>query len=283
MEKLIITAAITGSRISREKSPFIPLTPEEIVEEAVRSHGAGAAMVHIHVRDPETRLGTQNLELFRRVTRAIEERCDVIQCLTTSGIPGRNLPEEERMAPLELNPEIASFDAGSMNFGPLLYICSPQWLERLAGEMLERGVVPELEIFDTGMMGSCLGLIEKGLIRKPYVFQFVLGIPTGAPAAAPILSLLVESLPEGSLWFAAGIGRAQLPMALSAMTKGGHVRVGLEDNLYYSRGVLAKSNAEHVARVVRLAGELGREVASPDEARALLGIRKREGPVFSEP
>ncbi|MFQ6110427.1 MAG: 3-keto-5-aminohexanoate cleavage protein [Nitrospinota bacterium] len=282
MEKLVITAALTGSRITREQSPFIPLTPEEIVEEAVRAHEAGAAMVHIHVRDPETGLGTQSLGLFRQVTRAIEERCDVIQCLTTSGIPGRNLPEVERRAPLELNPEIASFDAGSMNFGPLLYICSPDWLERLAGEMLERGVVPELEIFDTGMMGTCLRLIEKGLIRKPYVFQFVLGIQTGAPATASMLSLLVNSLPEGSVWFVAGIGRAQLPMALSAMTMGGHVRVGLEDNLYYTRGVLAKSSAEQVARIVRLAGELGREVATPDEARALLGIRKREGPVFLE-
>lgn len=282
MEKLVITAALTGSRITREQSPFIPLTPEEIVEEAVRAHEAGAAMVHIHVRDPETGLGTQSLGLFRQVTRAIEERCDVIQCLTTSGIPGRNLPEVERRVPLELNPEIASFDAGSMNFGPLLYICSPDWLERLAGEMLERGVVPELEIFDTGMMGTCLRLIEKGLIRKPYVFQFVLGIQTGAPATASMLSLLVNSLPEGSVWFVAGIGRAQLPMALSAMTMGGHVRVGLEDNLYYTRGVLAKSSAEQVARIVRLAGELGREVATPDEARALLGIRKREGPVFLE-
>ncbi|MDX2500286.1 MAG: 3-keto-5-aminohexanoate cleavage protein, partial [Deltaproteobacteria bacterium] len=148
MEKLIITAAITGSRITRETTPHIPITPEEIVRSAVECHQAGASIVHIHVRDPESGLGTQNTEVFRQVVDPLREETDLVLCLTTSGIPGRNIPTEERLAPLDLQPELASFDAGSINLGDSVFVNSPDFLDRAANQMRARGVKPELEIFD---------------------------------------------------------------------------------------------------------------------------------------
>lgn len=272
MSKVIITCAITGSRITREQTPYIPLTPEEIIESAVKANEAGAAIVHIHVRDRQTGLGTQDVALFREVSKGIKARCDVIQCLTTSGIPGRNLSESERLAPLALRPEMASIDCGSINFGRLVYSTSEDFIEREAREMLQKGVKPELEIFDTGMMEVCYRLIEQKLVHKPYYFGLILGTPSGAPARAQTLLNMVDALPPDSLWFVTGIGKHNLPMTTLALVLGGHVRVGLEDTIYYSAGVLAKSNAELVARCVRLAKELGREVAKPDEAREILGL-----------
>ena len=274
MDKLIVTAAITGSRITRQQTPHIPLSPEEIADSAVEAHNAGAAIVHIHVRDPKTGLGTPDLALFQEVVNSIRRRCDVVLCLTTSGIPGRNLPYEERMASLELLPELGSFDAGSLNLGGLLFANPPDFLELMARRMLEKGVKPELEIFDAGMIGNCLGLMEKGLLKRPLHFQFVLGAWGGSPGTARSLVHMLEMVPTDSTWSVAGIGRAQLPLAMMSMVMGGHVRVGLEDNVYYSRGVLAHSNAQLVERVVRIAREFGREVATPEEARHILGLRR---------
>jgi 3-keto-5-aminohexanoate cleavage enzyme len=273
MEKLIITAAITGSRISRETTPHIPITPEEIAQSAVECWNAGAAMVHIHVRDPQTGLGTQDMEIFRKVVDSLREKTDLVLCLTTSGIPGRNLPTEERLAPLELKPEVASLDAGSINLGGSVFLNSPEFLERAADKMRTAGVKPELEIFDLGMLITCLRMRDEGKLDAPLHFQFVLGTPWGAPATPKSLIYLHEYIPENSSWSVIGIGKGHLPMSMMAMVMGGHIRVGMEDNIYYTKGVLAETNAQFVKRIVRLAREYGREVATPAEARKILKIR----------
>jgi len=272
MEKLIITAAITGSRISREMTPHIPITPEEIVQSAVECWNAGAAMVHIHVRDPQTGLGTQDMEIFRKVVDSLRAKTDLILCLTTSGIPGRNLPTEERLAPLELKPEVASFDAGSINLGGSVFLNSPEFLDRAAEKMRAAGVKPELEIFDLGMLVTCLRMRDEGKLDDPLHFQFVLGTPWGAPATPKSLIYLHEYLPENCTWSVIGIGKGHLPMSMMAMVMGGHIRVGMEDNIYYAKGVLAETNARFVERIVRLAQEYGRKPATPDDARKILNL-----------
>ncbi|MFW6147723.1 MAG: 3-keto-5-aminohexanoate cleavage protein [Thermodesulfobacteriota bacterium] len=275
MEKLIITAAITGSRIAREATPYIPITPEEIAASAIECWEAGAAVVHIHVRDPDTGLGTQNLELFRRVVEPLRERTDLILCLTTSGIPGRNLAIEERLVPLALEPELASFDAGSVNLGESVFINTPEFLQTAAVRMRETGVKPELEVFDIGMMITCLRMRKEGYLSDPLHFQFVLGTPWGIPASPKSLIHLLDYLPERSTWSVIGIGKAHLPMSMMGLILGGHIRVGMEDNIYYRRVELATSNAQFVERIVRIAEDYGREVASPEDARRILGLTKK--------
>ena len=274
MEKVIITAAITGSRIMRETAPYIPITPEEIVQSAVECWDAGASIVHIHVRDPETGLGTQDMGLFRQVVEPLRERTDLVLCLTTSGIPGRNLPIEERLGPLDLEPELASLDAGSINLGESVFINSREFLEAAANGMKEKGVKPELEIFDVGMMVTCLRMRDQGFLQEPLHFQFVLGTPWGSPATPKAFLHMWDYLPEDATWSTIGIGKGHLPMAMMALIMGGHIRVGMEDNIYYQKGVLAKTNAQFVERMVRIAGEYGREVATPGEAREILGLRR---------
>jgi 3-keto-5-aminohexanoate cleavage enzyme len=272
MDPLIITAAITGSRITRESAPCIPITPGEIVQSAMECWNTGASVVHIHVRDPRTGVGTQNMKLFSEVVEPLRERTDLVLCLTTSGIPGRNLPIHERLAPLALKPELASFDAGSINLGGAVFINTPEFLEEAARRMKESGVKPELEIFDTGMMMTCLRMREEGKLQDPLYFQFVLGTPWGAAATPKALLHLYEHLPANANWSAIGIGKGHLPISMMAMILGGHIRVGMEDNIYYSKGVLAKTNAQFVERIVKIAGEYGRPIASPTEARKILAL-----------
>lgn len=272
MEKLIITVGITGSRITRQQTPHIPILPEEIAQSGIEAWRAGASILHIHVRDPKTGLGAQNLSVFKEVVDRIRSETDVILCLTTSGIPGRNLEFRERLVPLSLNPELVSFDAGSINMRENVFLNPPEFLELLAKETLEKGIKPELEVFEVGMVETCIRYLEKGLLKPPLHFQFVLGVIGGMPATAKSILHLSEIVPVGSTWSVIGTGIGQLPMAMIAMTMGGHVRVGLEDNLYYSRGVLAKTNAELVERIVRISKEFGREVATPDEARKILSL-----------
>ena len=274
MEKLIITAAITGSRITREITPHIPITPEEIVQSAYECWQAGASIVHIHVRDPNTGQGTQDVEVFRRVVEPLREKTDLILCLTTSGIPGRNLPTEERLAPVDLKPELASFDAGSINLGGTVFINTPEFLDRAAEKMREKGVKPEIEIFDLGMMITSLRMRDQGKLDEPLHFQFVLGTPWGAPATPKSFLHLYEHIPDNATWSIIGIGQGHLPMSMMALAMGGHIRVGLEDNIYYTKGVLVETNAQFVERIVRISGEYGREVATPDEARVILSLKK---------
>ena len=274
MEKLIITAAITGSRITRDITPHIPITPAEIVQSAYECWQEGASIVHIHVRDPNTGQGTQDVDVFRQVVEPLRENTDLILCLTTSGIPGRNLPTEDRIAPVDLKPELASFDAGSINLGGTVFINSPEFLDRAAEKMKETGVKPEIEIFDLGMIITSLRMRDQGKLDEPLHFQFVLGTPWGAPATPKSFLHLHEHIPANSTWSIIGIGKGNLPMFMMALALGGHIRVGLEDNIYYSKGVLAETNAQFVKRIVRISREYGRDIASPDEAREILSLKK---------
>jgi 3-keto-5-aminohexanoate cleavage enzyme len=272
MEKLIITVGVTGSRITKQQTPYIPVSPEEIALSGIEAWRAGASILHIHVRDKKTGLGTQELSIFKEVTDRIRAETDAVLCLTTSGIPGRNLPIPERLQSLALDPEMVSFDAGSVNMGENVFLNPPEFLETLAKETLARGIKPELEVFEVGMVHTCLDYLDRGLLRKPLHFQFVLGTRGGMPATTKSLLHLAEIIPERSTWSVIGTGQGQLPMAMLGMVMGGHVRVGLEDNIYFSKGILARSNAELVERVVRIAKEFGREVAAPAEARRLLAL-----------
>jgi 3-keto-5-aminohexanoate cleavage enzyme len=274
MEKVIITAAITGSRIMRDVAPHIPITPEEITQSAIEAWRAGAAIVHIHVRDPETGLGCQDLNRFRQVVEALRSETDLILSLTTSGIPGRNLPVEERLCPVTLKPEMASFDAGSINLGGGVFINDPAFLNEAARIMKGAGVKPEIEIFDLGMLITALRMRDEGKLDDPLHFQFVLGTPWGAPATPRSFLHLYEHLPPGATWSNIGIGRGYLTMAMMALMMGGHIRVGMEDNIYLDKGVMAKTNAELVERVVRIIRAYGRPIASPTEARKILGLKK---------
>lgn len=272
MEKLIVCAAVTGGEHGREANPHIPYTPEEIADAVNDAADAGAAICHVHVRHPDGR-PAQDVDLLRRVYDRVAAHGDVILNLTTA--PGGDIRGDDRLRCLDLRPELASFDAGSMNFGGDVFENSPAFLRQMARRMLEAGTKPELEIFDSGMIGNCLRLHREGLLLAPLHFQFVLGVPGGAPATARTLLHLVESIPSGSTWSATGIGRAWVEMAMVTMVLGGHVRVGLEDAVYYARGELARSSAQMVARVTRLAGELGRPLATPAEARRILGLAPR--------
>ena len=272
MDNVIITAAVTGSRIQRDKAPFIPITPEEIARSAIECREAGAAIVHIHVRDPETHIGSQRIDLFERVLGLIRSETDALICMTTSGIPGQNLPAEQRLAPLSLGPELASFDAGSINLGENVFINSDEFLDKAAAVMKEQHIKPEIEIFDLGMVFTALKMRDQGKLEDPLHFQFVLGTPAGAPATPATLLHLLDHIPDNATWSTAGIGKGQFDMAMIALISGGHFRVGMEDNLYLSRGIPAKTNAELVRKAVRICESFGRETASPNEAKRILTI-----------
>jgi len=275
VSKLIITCAITGSRIQKNETPYIPITPEEIAESAIGAVKAGASVIHIHVRDPHTHIGTQDRKLYERVLTLLRKEVDPVVCLSTSGVPGKNLDYQKRLIPLELKTEMVSFDAGSMNFGEAVFLNPPDFLELLAQKAKEYDVKLELECFHTGMISASLEMMKTGLIEKPLHFQFVLGVRGGAPATVPSLLSMVQMIPEDATWSVIGIGKSQLAMTMAGMVLEGHVRVGLEDNIYYSKGRLAKSNAELVERIVRIAGEYGRDIATPDEARQILGLKSK--------
>lgn len=268
MEKLIIMVATTGAVTTKKETPYIPVTPQEIADEVYACWKAGAAIAHIHVRDKNGD-STMDLEVYQETIKLIKERCDIIINLTTAGGP---FPDEVRIRPVELQPELASFDAGSMNFGPFVFPNPAPFLEKLAAAMLKNGVKPEIEVFETGMINNALMVAKKGLIKEPFHFQFVLGVPGGMPGTPKNLLHLIETIPDGSTWSAIGIGKSHLPMASMAIHMGGHVRVGMEDNVYLRRGVLAQSNVEFVERIKRLAEEFERPVATVSEARQILSL-----------
>jgi 3-keto-5-aminohexanoate cleavage enzyme len=268
---VIITAALTGSRVTREQCPAIPITPAEIAAEGCAAWRAGAAVVHVHVRGADGQ-GAQDMAAFREVVETLRAETDAILCLTTSGIPGRNLPTAERIAPLALRPEMASFDAGTIRMDAGLFVNEPAFLDTLAAEALACGVKLELECFTPEMVETALRYHAQGKIPAPLHFQLVTGTRHGMPATAAALVEAVAPLPETATWSVVGVGRHQTPMAMLALAMGGHVRVGLEDAIHYRRGELATGNTQLVERAVRLADELGRPVATPDEARRLLSL-----------
>jgi 3-keto-5-aminohexanoate cleavage enzyme len=278
---LIISAATTGSWPTKAQNPNVPTTPEEIAAAAIECGEAGAAIVHIHVRDEQERV-TCDPELYGRVRELVEAAgSNVILNMSTGGGAGTST-DEDRMAPITLRPEIASYDCGSVNFGERVFINSPSFLRELALRMNDAGVKPEIECFEPGHIWNALRLIDEGLLQPPFWFQFVLGVRGGSPPEVKQLLHMVEMLPSGAHWSVCGIGRAQLPLGLAGMAMGGHVRTGLEDNLWYHKGELAQSNAQLVARVARIANEMGRPLATPDQVRALLQLRPRSAAVTAE-
>lgn len=269
MEKLIITAALVGAELNRSDSPHLPITPREIGEAAAKAREAGASIAHIHVRD-EAGNPSQDREIYREAITEIQKRSDIIVQVSTGGAVG--MSADERLQPLDLHPEMATLTTGTVNFGGGVFWNPPALIRQFALRIRERGVRPEFEIFDTGMMSTALRLLEEGLVEGHLHFDFVMGVPGGIPADPRHLLLLVDQLPTGATWTVAGIGRHQLPLSVWAITMGGHVRVGLEDNRFYRKGELA-TNEQLVARVSRLAAELQRPLATPDEARRILGIQ----------
>jgi 3-keto-5-aminohexanoate cleavage enzyme len=272
-DKLIITAALTGSRPTKEMNPAVPYSPQEIARSAVECHRAGAAIVHIHVRDPGTGAPAHDLALFQEVVDRIRSQCDLLINLTTSGlhIDGEDRTEA-RLAPIGLKPELCSLDIGSMNFTDRAFINPPDWGYTAASRMRDAGVKPEIEVFEVGHIEQAKHLIDQGLIDPPPFFQLCMGVRWGMPATREAWILMRDRLPAGSLWSVLGVGKAQLSMLKLALQGGGHVRVGFEDNLYIEAAQLAQSNAQFVERAVLMSQEADRDVASPEEARLMLGI-----------
>ncbi|OGP60396.1 MAG: 3-keto-5-aminohexanoate cleavage protein [Deltaproteobacteria bacterium RBG_13_49_15] len=298
-DKVIITAAITGSIHTPTMSPYLPITPREIADEAVRSYEAGAAVCHIHARNPETGQPTPDVNIIKEIITSIKSRCNIVICITTGG--GFGMTVEQRVAPVSLyRPELASFNAGSMNFAlfPVIpryqswkYEWEPQFLSMTEDNIFantfksmreycavfnETGTKPELEIYDSGMVNNIAFMIQAGYLKKPVYIQFVMGVLGGITASPENLLFLVDYARRqiGDFIFSVCVaGRAQFPICMQSLLISGNCRVGLEDNLYLEKGKMAKSNADQVAKMVRIAQEFGAQPASPDEARKILGLK----------
>ncbi len=271
MEKLIITAAICGAEVTKEQNPAVPYTIEEIVREAKSAVDAGAAIVHLHVREDDG-TPTQNRDRFKVCIDAILKVCpDVIIIPSTGGAVG--MTAEERLQPTELPIEMATLDCGTCNFGDEVFENTMPMMRAFGKRMMENNIKPEYECFEMGHLETALVMAKKGQVPgHPMQINFVLGVPGCTSATIPNLCWLVGQIPADATWTATGVGRHAFPMAAAAIAMGGNVRVGFEDNLYVEKGVLAKSNGELVEKVVRLAKELGREVATSNEARTILGL-----------
>jgi uncharacterized protein (DUF849 family) len=287
--KTVITCAVTGSAPTPGKNPGVPVTPEEIANSAIEAWRAGASVVHIHVRDPETGLPSMAYELYEEVTERLRaSESDVLINLTTGPgarlMPGVDDPMQfqegntvktplERVEHIEkLKPDICSLDVATMNFNQHVFLNTPAHLAIMADRIKAVGVKPELEVFDTGQIELAKKLIADGHIDSPAYFQLCLGISYGATATPEAMMHMRDCLPEGSTWSAFGISRQQFPMAAQAVLLGGNLRVGMEDNIYLGHGELAPSNAALVERAVGIVERLGAAVASPSEARDILGV-----------
>ncbi|MET9514588.1 3-keto-5-aminohexanoate cleavage protein [Streptomyces sp. NPDC002994] len=292
-EEVIITCALTGAGDTVRKSPHVPVSPEQIARSAVEAAEAGAAVVHIHVRDPETGAPSRDPRLYREVVERIKETGTDVVINLTAGMGGdlvidpdeplRHLPGTDLVSGLDrlphvedLLPDICTLDCGSLNFGDgsNLYVSTPDMLRTGARRIQELGVRPELEIFDTGQLWFAKQLLTEGLLDDPTVFQLCMGIPWGAPADPGVLQSMVNMLPENAQWASFSLGRMQMPWVAQSILLGGHVRVGLEDNLYLGKGNKA-TNAQLVERAVTITESLGARVATPDDARQKLGLKPR--------
>ena len=265
----MITVAPTGSVPTKEHTPHVPITPEEIIETGVRCEAAGASIIHVHVRNLEDESASTDFKLFEAVYSGLQSETNLILQISTGGRAG--MAYEDRSERLKLKPEMASLTTGSVNFRTQVYANSPDLIRSLARDMQHYGVKPEMEIFDISMINNASALVAEGLVAPPLHFDFVMGLKGAISASIDNLLHLARSIPEDATWSVAGVGAAQLPMNTHAILMGGHSRVGLEDCIYYRRGELA-TNEQLVERIVRLAGELGREVATPDEARKILHL-----------
>lgn len=268
MDPLVITCAPVGAEVRPDQTPYLPYTPQLLGEAAKAVREAGASIIHVHCRNDDGS-NTHSVDRFRDAYDAIRANSDLIVQFSTGGAIG--MTPQERGSVLELRPEMATLTCGSVNFGDDIFENSFPIMRQLLKKMNEFGVRPELEIFDKGHLSNARRLAKERLLSFPQHVDFVLGVPGGLEATVSNLCDLVDDLPEGCTWSVAGIGKKQLPMTMAAIAMGGHVRVGIEDNLHYSRGRLAR-NEELVARVVRLATEAGRNIATPDRARRMLGL-----------
>ncbi len=275
MEKLIITACICGAEVTKEQNEAVPYTVAEIKREAKSAYEAGAAVLHLHVREDDGS-PTQRKDRFKVCMEAIKSLCsDMIIQVSTGGAAG--MSREERLQPLALYPEMATLDCGTCNFGgDVVFVNTENMIREFAAAMNARQVRPELEVFDKGMIDTVMRLHAKGYIKAPLHFNFVMGVKGGISAGARDLLFMAESIPKEATWTAAGIGKHEFPMAALAIVMGGHVRVGFEDNVCLQKGRPAKSNGELVAKAVRLAKELGRDIADPSDARRILNLPKRD-------
>lgn len=297
--KIIITAAVTGATHTPSLSPYFPSTPEEIIKDAVEAHQAGAAVVHVHARDPEDCRPTPDINIMREIVTSIKQQCNAVVCITTGGAVW--MSSEQRLAPaVELQPELASCNAGSVNFvfadlaakiknpkfdweipylqktNELVFTNTFTGLEYYLKTMNELGIRPEFEVYDVGMINNIAYFKDKGLVQGPIYLQFVMGILGGIPATVDNLAYLVKTAREQIgefVWSCAAAGKSQFPMVTTALAMGGNARVGLEDNLYLKPGVLAKSSAEQVIQIKEIAERLGLEIASSEEARQILNLK----------
>jgi 3-keto-5-aminohexanoate cleavage enzyme len=276
MDPLVITVAPVGGELSRTEQPHLPLTSQEIAEEVARSREAGASIVHLHVRD-EQGLPTQGRDHFARAIDAIKRAApDVIIQTSTGGSVG--MTEDERSQPLDLKPEMATLTTGTVNFGDEVFENPFPLVERFFLRMREIDVQPEFEVFDTGMVETARRLVrDHDADGRHLHFDLVLGVPGGMAGTPEAVLHMASILPAGATWSATGIGRTHLPVTLTALAAGGHVRTGFEDTIYYAKGRLAASNSELIARVARIAAEMGRGVATPQQAREIVGITGRSG------
>jgi 3-keto-5-aminohexanoate cleavage enzyme len=275
MDKLIITVATTGAMTTKEHTPYLATKPEEIAEEVFQCYEAGAAVCHVHVRDDQDK-ATMDLGKFTETVGLIRKRCpDMIINMTSSG--GLGWSDEQRIEPMvALKPDMGTFDAGSMNFYQFVFLNPPPFLEKLGKAMIENGIKPEIEVFDSGMVWNAKRLLKAGFLQEPLHWQCVMHVQGGMEGSPENLLHLVHALPEGSTWSAFGCGPTALPMMSMAIHMGGHVRVGMEDNVYIRKNVLAQHNYEFVETAKRLAAEFERPIATPAEARAILGLSPKK-------
>jgi uncharacterized protein (DUF849 family) len=295
-KRVIITCAVTGGDDTARRFPNVPVSPKQIAEASLEAGKAGAAIAHIHVRDPATGLPSMELALYREVVERIREKDESLIINLTTGPGARFFPSEDavntakegsNLRPphervrhvVELRPELCSLDMGSLNFGKGTLINVPSHIEIILAAIRSAGVKPELEIFDAGHMALACNMIERGLFDPNPLFQIVLGVPWGAPATPEMMLAMKSLMPRDAQWAAFGISRWEFPMVAQAVLAGGHVRVGIEDNLYLEKGVLAPSNAALVEKARRIVELLGASVATTEEARELLGL----APVGSRP
>lgn len=287
---VIITCAVTGNLTTRENHPGLPVTPQEIADSCLEAAAAGAAIAHIHVRDPETGKPSMELKYYEEVIRRIREKDSALILNVTTGPGGRYHPSDENpaiagprttlMRPekrvehiVALKPDIATLDLNTMTFGSEVVINTPQSVKTMADIIYSAGSKPELEVFDTGHIQLALDMLKDGTLHAPTMFTIVTGVKYGFPASSEVMAMAARLLPPDAVWSAFGVGRMSFPMAMQAYLLGGHVRVGLEDNSYISKGVLAKGNGELVERARDLIEKLGGRIASANQAREILGLK----------
>ena len=273
MKKMVITCAITGAETTREHNPNLPISPQELADGTYDAYKAGASIVHIHVRNPDG-TPTQDVEIFRETIKLIREKCDIVIETTTGGAVG--MSPEERLQPIQLSPDMASLDCGTVNFGDEYIENTWPMMQQFAEEMKKHGVKPTLECFDLGHVYLANKLIETGLLEAPYHFGMVLNVPGALPYTQDNLKYMLKVMPENSEWTVVGIGGKGAMMGVAdAIELGGFMRQGFEDNIYFEKGVLADSNAQLIERAANMAKDAGYEIATPADVREIFNLKSK--------